>query len=401
MLTVPFGAAVAAPKPDKEVKAVFEAKRRLIGPGRSPWLVARRQHGLMMAYSRQGDLFFQSSNDLGDTFTEPLPINSVAAEVSDHGENGPQLLSSPGDRELYAVWNARTPNAPGKSDVRFSRSSAMQVAWSPAITVNDGPPASHNFQGAAVAADGAIYAGWLDSRDPGGSSVYVTCSTDGGKSFAPNVRVVGNVCPCCRVSIGTVGNRVVLSWRQVEAGDIRDIFTAVSEDHGKTWSQPALVARDAWKISGCPHCGPSLAGVGDTLWIAWMSEGGGEPAVYIAQSRDGGRTFSQRVQASGETLDPTHPRLATNGENLALVFQAREAGGEQGWGKFVAWYREVYPDGSMSALQQAPAGDANTSYPSLALGLSGRLFMGWSELSDGAPHVALLRARAARPPKSS
>lgn len=392
----------------------FEPEARSVASGRSPKLVARRAHGVLMTWTGKSasgpgtDLFYASSSDLGDTFTEPQRVNSTSGEVSDHGENSPELLTSPDESTLYAVWNARDPKEPGASHVRFSRSSAMRPSWSPAITVNDDASAvSHGFQTAAVGPDGTIYAAWLDGRNRGAdthdhashdmtggtSDVYLARSTDGGKTFEKNVRVASSICPCCRPSIGFAGNRVLVAWRQVEPGDLRDIFVASSSDRGETWSKPALVARDGWKIKGCPHVGPSMASLGDKLYIAWFSEAAGNPGIYLAASSNGGESFGPKEMVSTGTEDPTHPRLAEGDGRLALVFQARDAKQAGGWGPMAVWYREIAQDGKLSPLVRAAERKAGASYPGVALGMSGRIFLGWTETGEAGPQAVMLRGR--------
>jgi hypothetical protein len=405
-------AAAVAPEP----QFTFEKEARAVVSGaRSPKYLARRSHGLFMMYSAKGDLFFQSSSDVGDTFEGTLRINNVAGEVSDHGENSAQLLASPDEANLYAVWNARDPKDSTASVIRFSRSGAMRPSWSPAITVNDdNQPVSHAFQGAAVGPDGTIYVAWLDGRnrkedhsDHGGhgadgnqftggtSDVYLSRSVDGGKTFEKNIRIAGNVCPCCRVSIAFVRGRVMIAWRQVEPGDLRDIYVAGSSDNGQTWAKPVLVSRDSWKIKGCPHCGPVLATLNDKLYVTWFTEGGGKPVINVASSVNGGESFSPKQPVSTGTTDPTHPQVAMGEGKIAITFQARDAVDASGWGKMAVYYREILSNGSMTRLVRAGQGKTGASYPGVALGMSGRIFLGWTETVDGKASAYLLRGRSA------
>ena len=396
------------------IQFAFEKEPRLIVAGRSPKYLARRSHGLQMIYSAKAqngpgqDLFFQTSSDVGDSFEGALRVNNVPGEVSDHGENSAQLLASPDEATLYAVWNARDPKDPSLSIVRFSRCAAMRPAWSPAITVNDdNQPVSHAFQGAAVGPDGVIYIAWLDGRNRkeshgdhasheftgGTSDLYFSRSLDGGKTFEKNVRIASNVCPCCRASIAVARGRVLVSWRQVEPGDVRDIYVAGSADRGQTWGKPVLVARDSWKIKGCPHCGSALATLNNRLYVSWFTEGGGKPVINLAWSDNGGESFSPKQPISDGTTDPTHPQIATGDGKLAIVFQARDAAQGSGWGKMGVYYREIPAGGAISRLVRAGEGKSSVSYPSVALGMSGRIFLGWTETVDGKPGAYLLRGR--------
>ena len=386
----------------------FEPESQSLGAGKSPKFFARRAQGLMLvktvpAQGGGANLIFQSSADLGESFTETMQVNNVAGEVYDHGENSPQLLTSPDESSLYAVWNGRDPKNPEAGGIRFSRASSMRTVWSPAVTVNDDTkPASHGFQTAAVAPDGTIYIAWLDGRDGrattagatgGTTSIYMTKSTDGGKTWSKNVRVGANVCPCCRVTWGFVNGKVILGWRYVESGDIRDIYVATSEDKGETWGKATPVFKDGWKIKGCPHVGPAMAVMNGKLYVTWFTEGANDPAIYMAVSADGGKTFASRTKLSVGTTDPTHPQIVVNDDRLAVVFQARDAKVKGGWGKMGVYYREVHADGAMSPLVRAGEAKGTLTYPTAQLGLSGRVFLGWTETVEGESKAMLLRGR--------
>lgn len=396
----------AAEGPAALPRVQFEGEATKIAAGKSPKILTRRQHGMFVVYSkpsgeRGADLWMQTTPDLGDSFTDPIRVNDIAGEVSDHGENSAQLLGSPGERELYVVWNARDPKQPSGSLIRFAKSDGMNVRFGPAVTLNDDNlPVSHSFQGAAVGPDGAIYVAWLDGRErasgknmEGTSAIYLARSTDGGKTWSKNLRVAGNVCPCCRASIGFAKGNVIVAWRGVEKGDLRDITIAVSADKGETWSAPKVAARDGWRMNGCPHVGPALASIGDTLALSWFTEANDQPSVYYAESRDGGVTFTPKRKISDNAVDPTHPALVTDGKKFGVVFQARAEGSEKRWGKFVTYYREILPGGIAAPLVRAGEGKANAVYPAAALGFSGRVFLAWSETTAEGTSSYLLRGR--------
>ncbi len=401
-------ALAAAGDAPRRAAPVFETEPHALAAGRSPRFLARGPHGLQALTVRPAadgkgqDLYLQTSTDGGDTFGEALRVNDTPGEVTDHGENSPAAAASPDGQYLYAVWAARDARTAMGANVRFARSGGMRPSFSPAITVNDdGLPVMHSFQTLAVGPDGTIYVAWLDSRDQPGhggahgstASLYVARSVDRGKSFEKNVRVAENICPCCRPSIAFAGDTVVIGWRWVEPGDLRDMFVAASRDRGLSWSKPVLVARDGWKLNGCPHVGPALATLGDKLYTLWFSEGAGDPAIFLASSSDAGKTFGPKLKVSEGTADPTHPQIAAGEDRLAVVFQARSAAADQSWGRIGVYYREIYKDGSLSPLVRLAEGKANASYPAVTLGMSGRIFAGWTETLNGASTAYLLRGR--------
>ena len=400
---------LAATDPARVNAPVFEGAPRELVAGRSPKFLARGAQGLQMLSVRPADggkgqdLYYAASSDAGDTFADAIRVNDTAGEVTDHGENSPVLASSPDGGSLYAVWAARDARTAMGSNIKFARSAGMRPAFSPAVTVNDdGLPVSHSFQTMAVGPDGTIYVAWLDGRDNPGhggmhaatAAVYLARSVNQGRSFEKNVKVAENICPCCRPSIAFADGKVVVGWRWVEPGDVRDIFLATSSDKGQTWTKPTMVGRDGWKINGCPHVGPALASLGGKLYATWFSEGSGDPAIYLSASGDAGQTFARKLKISEGTTDPTHPSLTAGENKLAVVFQARSASTDQGWGRMGVYYREIYPDGSMSALVRLAEGKANAGFPTVTLGLSGRIFVGWTETAKGVSAACLIRGRA-------
>lgn len=385
-LFVNISAGVDAPSPGKEY---------CVPSGRSPSL-AFGSGEIAALYSGPGtngkgrDLYFRRFSAAGKPSAE-IRVNRAPGEMSDHGENGPILLAAPDGSHLYAIWNASDPRHPRGNVLKFSRFDSKAVAWSSAVTLNDDEAVStHSFQGATVGPDGAIYAAWLDRREadpkadyPGGGlhtghrnmegtiSLYLTRSFDRGTTFSRNIRVAGNICPCCRASLAVSGGNLVVAYRSVEPGDIRDIAVTLSSDRGATWSEPRVAARDNWKINACPHVGPSLAVVGKNLHAAWTTKSGESLAVFVVTSTDGGRTFSPKQKASGELKGATHPFLSAGPGRAALMFQAE--GG-------ALYHREVRGDGSLSAISRKLNGPA--SYATSAFDAYGTLHIGWTATAD-------------------
>jgi hypothetical protein len=89
---------------------------------------------------------------------------------------------------------------------------------------------------------------------------YFASSADGGRTFSRNVKLAGEVCPCCKTSLA-VGEdgRVYAAWRQVMPGNFRHIAVASSGDGGETFNAPTVVSDDRWELRGCPVSGPALA----------------------------------------------------------------------------------------------------------------------------------------------
>lgn len=151
-----------------------------------------------------------------------------------------------------------------KSIILFTRSTdgGKTFAQPARISTQAGLPRDDNgglvgFVG-VVGADGTIYASWND-----GSSIVLTQSHDGGKTFAASRSVI-NVAPpyfggaggipevsramgFAQIAVdareGGKGGKLFLAWSDYRNGDV-DVFCASSGDHGRSWSKPVRVNTD-------------------------------------------------------------------------------------------------------------------------------------------------------------
>jgi hypothetical protein len=140
------------------------------------------------------------------------------------------------------------------------------------------------------------------------TEIYVAISTDGGKTFSPNRKVVSEVCPCCKTSAAAAPDGTLyIGWRQVLENGTRHIAITSSRDGGATFETPAIVSDDKWQIDACPVSGAALlAESGTAVKIAWYTAGEmGQPGLYTSQSADGGKTFSPRILVSNEASGGT------------------------------------------------------------------------------------------------
>ncbi|WP_337171043.1 redoxin domain-containing protein [Gemmatimonas aurantiaca] len=305
----------------------------------------------------------------GDTTQVLRELTDPLGPIEPHGEAPPKLAwssragASPTLGALYVVGKVVPGRRFPASALRFVRSDDGGATWSAPVTVTDdttkgvadgGDFGSHNFHALHAAPDGTFYVAWLDGR-AGKSAVYMTHSSDGGATWATNVRVVPTTsalteaCPCCRTAIAAdADGTVYLSWRAViadtsaapaaapsagapsataPAGEahmhgaaattqtIRDIVVARSTDHGATWSEPVRVHADNWIYDGCPHAGPSLAvDASKRLHVAWWTGKPGAAGVFYTQSSDRGVTFAPATPLGvAEASQPAHVQLAVAG----------------------------------------------------------------------------------------
>jgi hypothetical protein len=350
----------------------------------------------------QSQLSLSISHDGGDTFGAPVPVSAEGASISSHGENSPVLVVTP--TEIYAVWEQT--GAQG-NELMLARSLTFGHHFERPLRLTDKTTPSFNgFSHAAVAPNGDLYVAWLDGRDspePEGTfSLYLARSRDRGASFERDVKVASGTCPCCRptIAIGAHGE-VHVFWRKVYADNIRDIAVSTSRDGGGAFDQPVRVAVDNWRINGCPDSGPTAVSVGGVLYVAWLTETSPQEAgIRLTWSDDGGQSFRPALDASWAVLDANHPSLAVTPEGSVLLsFQGRDAAASADWSPLEPFLMQVERKDALSEpISISPGSGRSGSYPSLATGTAGRVFVAWTEReSGGLATVMLARGRLTHP----
>ncbi|MGB7923871.1 MAG: sialidase family protein [Pyrinomonadaceae bacterium] len=291
------------------------------------------------------DVMFARLNGEGQRQGTPVRVNPKAGEATAWRGDPPTVAAGP-DGTIYVGWTARVVAAEGHAnDLYLSASRDHGQTFDPPVKVHDDRrPATHGMHSLAVSRDGRIYLAWLDERNinlpqpsdkAGGHhmesnrEVFTTASSDGGRSFAPNVRVASDACPCCKtaLAVGPEGNLYV-SWRQVLPGDFRHIAVSSSSDQGKTFSPAVIVSDDRWMLKGCPVSGSALAAGSDgALHVLWYAAGEtGEPGIYWSESRDGGRTFTPRHLFANMQSQGTPVLLRGSASGVTGVWEAVDNG---------------------------------------------------------------------------
>jgi len=202
------------------------------------------------------------------------------------------------------------------------------------------------------------------------------------------VAVAEDVCFCCKTALVTRGSDVYVAWRHLFPGGVRDIAVARSADGGRTFSSPARVSEDNWKIDACPDDGPAMAVDGDgAIRVVWptlvQDAAGARMGIFQAVSRDGGRAFAPRERMDAGDAAPAHPRLTGAAQGAAVV-----------WDELAGSTRRVMvraPGAAPVALSRGRA----ASYPAIA-GTTSGFVVAFTDQLEGRSVVRALRVPAVR-----
>lgn len=350
------------------------------------------------------DIFTARSDDGGRTFAAPVRVNDDAAQARASGEQAPRVAIS--GRDVAVLYTAKRE---GLTEIRVARSADGARTFGPSRVVHpEGLPAMRGWGSIAAGGGGTFHLAWLDGRQSAptqgaaphihGAShgatrqdlYYARLAADGTVVEAP---LATDVCFCCKTAVQPVGADVIVAWRHIFPGSLRDIGIArfPAEAPVSPVAAPARVSEDDWKLDACPDDGPAVAAdASGALHIAWPSviDGpGGQRAVFYATSADG-RTFSARKQLNDPAAGvASHPQIAVSADGDVTVV----------WDQAIEGTRRAYVAQGRAGRWSAPAAVSSgvpASYPAAAATPGGALIV-WT--NHTAPHTEIAVARRSAP----
>lgn len=322
------------------------------------------------------DVFYRWRKPGSVGFSKPIRVNSEPGSAIAIGTvRGAQVAlgkESHGGVQVHVVWNGSQPaKDPGAKGVPmlYARLSADRTEFEPQRNLMT---STMNLDGGgSVAADlrGNVFVIWHAHPRTGPDdelhrAVYLSRSTDDGKTFTPETRVnpegVG-VCGCCglKAFADRQGNLAVL-YRAADDSANRDSMLLVSTNLGLSFESLPL---GVWRSSTCPMSTPALgSGPGGSLLAMWETQGQVyQRAIKLPQ-------LSSSPPAATPTENPgnrKHPVFATNEIKRPRLLMAWVEG--SGWekGGSVAWESVDLLDHSTTSGREpgAPAWDLAAAFP--------------------------------------
>ena len=134
------------------------------------------------------DILFDFSSDGGLTWHQDVRVNDQAGSASDSGWQIP-IPAMNVDQATGAIYVAWPDVRNGNFDIYFSASTDGGETWSANTRINDDTGTAIQYMvDLAIDSRGTVHAAWEDKRN-GNWNIYYSNSTDGGMTWATNVRV--------------------------------------------------------------------------------------------------------------------------------------------------------------------------------------------------------------------
>jgi hypothetical protein len=252
------------------------------------------------------DVFFRRLSAAGEPRGEPANVSASPAVFSWL----PRVALSPRDPDkVYVLWQEIVFSGGSHGgEILFARSEDGGRTFSRPVNLSNSIAGDgkgrinrdiwHNGSlDLALGSDGTIHAAWTEYE----GALWVSRSLDGGRRFAPPLRVAGSdERPARAPALATgPGRTLYLAWTVGEDRSA-DIHVSVSTDGGASFGEPRIVAPSPG-YSDAPKIAVDGRGV---LHLAWAESAGGPFApsrIRYTRSFDGARSFEapREISAAG------------------------------------------------------------------------------------------------------
>lgn len=292
---------------------------------------------LWRAQVKQGQVWVDSSADLGQHFSPAVVVNSKPIKVAADSEARPKIAVSAAGH-IYLSWT-ESLKKPYAGYIWFARSIDGGKSFeAPYIVHRDRAEITHRFDALHVAPNGKITVAWVDKRDLiaakakgkpyDGAAIYYAVSNNQGKSFEPEQKLADSSCECCRIAMtNKPDGTVAVLWRHVFAGSERDHAML---EIGSDMTAPNIVRASYghWQIDGCPHHGAALAyGEGFGYHLAYFDGAGDRPSMMLSRMDSEAWVTSPPKKFGNMQNQAGHPALLSRGEQVWLVWRERQPTG--------------------------------------------------------------------------
>ncbi len=205
-----------------------------VGPGGTVYVVWRDivNNKVKVAKSTNGGASFTAPVIAGSIFPVPNPFPGSSFRTN----NNPTIAVDPQSGNVYAAWN---DYGSGNSDILLSKSTNNGQTFNSPVKINDDTTTHDQFFPWLQSTAGRVSAVFYDRRlDPSNHNmdVFYAESTDGGVTFAPNIRVTDvSLSPDVQFSGQFIGDYIGLALTESDAHPVwtdtrnanQDIFTDV------------------------------------------------------------------------------------------------------------------------------------------------------------------------------
>jgi len=288
-----------------------------------------RDGTLWLVWMAGGQISVANSKDHGRSFSAPVQVTQERLNLDWGPDARPKLaIDTKGNIALaFSIFRDQAFNG----EVLTTRSTDGGLSFAPPrpITANK---ESQRFEAIGIDPSGTVFVARLDKRNRvpaqqtgqkyDGAGLFFATSGDAGASYSEARLIADNTCECCRLGLAFDGaGHPVVVFRNIFEDGVRDHAIVTFTDLA-TPGEVHRVSRDDWQIAACPHHGPSLTiSPEGTYHVTWYTNGKARKGLFYAQSRDGGKTFSNPLPVGQPNRSPSRPQIVSGPHGLVIVWK--------------------------------------------------------------------------------
>jgi hypothetical protein len=283
----------------------------------------------------KSDIRYSRSTDDGKTWSPPIAVNDAQSRGIAAGTvRGPHLAMGR-DGMLHVAWMG------SQKALFYTRLTVGAKAFEPPRNLMTTHPGLDG--GSSIAADGSghVYVAWhAPSNKPDGDEasrrLWLISSSDDGKSFSAERSIFDSptgACACCAVRLHvSPQGNLFALYRGAREMTHRGLFLLSSTDHGETFRGTELAPME---LGICLMSTASFADVSDATLVAWETKG----KVFWGRIAPG-EAAPAKAFTVAEGQNQKHPTLAVapNGDVLCAWTEKTMfgKGGDVAWQVFGA-----------------------------------------------------------------
>ena len=233
--------------------------------------------------------FYTGTDQMVNDITYTIPITASPPVITDTAAQVKPVIVHGFTDTLFIVWEDARAGSVYNRDIYFARSYDAGQTWSTDVRVNQDPITNTvnqlNPQMVYAGDTKTLYVVWQDNRN-GNYDIYFAKSTDDGQTWTEpagnpiNDNAVDPNADQMNPSIAYLpGGKLFVAWQDRRNGN-NDIYMAMSEDGGDTWSANEFVTDDPLTTNQS-QTSPSIAAARPVYNYLPDSSCGGDTAVVI------------------------------------------------------------------------------------------------------------------------
>lgn len=238
---------------------------------KQPQFAVDPDNAVHLVFGSGSRIYHCVSADGGATFSRPVSVGGVRF-LSLGMRRGPRVAATSDSIVVTAIGGELGGGRDG--DLFAWRSTDKGQSWQGPSRVNDvDASAREGLHAMTASRTGVVYCTWLDLRNKR-TEITGASSRDGGKTWSDNALVYrspdGSVCECCHPSATfSQDGTLLVMWRNSLNGN-RDMYVARSKDNGRSFGPAEQLGTKNWQLGACPMDGGAIGvdakGVVHTTW---------------------------------------------------------------------------------------------------------------------------------------